>query len=297
MGSYTFTPHALASSHALGVVESGVALIAAGTATIIPFERVAAVQLWFDPTRFDAERYRCRISARNGEEILFQSSTCTGLGSFTAQSDDYRAVVLDLHARLAVHGGEVRYMAGVGGLRYAANVGCVGLVLLVLGVVLLTVGFSLLGPFAFIQLLVMAWLTPRAVRWVRRNRPVAYLPTAIPAQVLPPAGAIMAVAPEPVPVPVPEPAAPVVPPAPVQAQVEAAESEKDRPIYMGPGRRYEDEDFGPIAAENDSSWCSAGGQTTHWADAMQYAKEANRKLDAGLIGPPKDPPPQGIQPL
>ena len=71
----------------------------------------------------------------------------------------------------------------------------------------------------------------------------------------------------------------------------------ERPRYAGPGRRYRDEDFGPIAEPGDSSWSSAGGNTTHWADAERYAEEANQKLDAGLIAPPADPPPQGEQPL
>ncbi len=290
MASYSFKPNILGNPQVVALTESGMASILGGKATIIPFERVVGVRLWFDPTRFDAERYRCRVDGRNGERILFQSSSCEGLGNFVAQPEEYRQLILDLHARLAAHSG-IRYRAGLGGLRYTCNVVVMCTVFVLLAHVMVAIGMELFGPFVLVQLLVMAWFTPRAWRWIRRNRPLVYEPTAIPSRVIPPGSALHGPA---------EPDHATLTPA-VEVAAPAINYRPPLPSahhrYTGPGRPYDSEDFGPIAEPGDDSWCSVAGTTTHWADAERYAEEANEKLIAGLIGPPADPPPQGEQPL
>ena len=166
--------------------------------------------------------------------------------------------MLALHHALLPRAGEVRFGTGVSTSRYLFNLGCLLVMLPLLLGVLAMFGIAIGIP-AVLHLVLIAVLLPFVWKWMRRNRPGTYDPRAIPVMLLP--------------------AAVAAPAAPAGT------------------RRYTPEDFGPIAEPGDQRWYGAAGTHTHWADAERYAREANEKLDQMLIGPPRDPPPQGEQPL
>jgi hypothetical protein len=177
--------------------------------------------------------------------------------------------VLALHHALLPRAGEVRFGTGVSTSRYLFNLGCLLVMLPLLLGVLAMFGIAIGIP-AVLHLVLIVVLLPFVWRWMRRNRPGTYDPRAIPVMLLPAAVA-----------------APVAVEAPVGQE----------PLAPAGARRYTPEDFGPIAEPGDQRWYGAAGTHTHWADAEQYAREANEKLDQKRIGPPRDPPPQGEQPL
>ncbi len=168
----------------------------------------------------------------------------------------------------------MRFDCGVSTARYALNLGCLLVTLPMLFGVLALFG-SAIGIPAVLHLLLIALLLPFAWKWLRRNRPGSYDPSAIPAALLPDASAAPADS------------------APIPRSTAAA-----GPWVLPAGtRRYRLEDFGPIAEPGDDSWYGVAATRTHWADAEEYARAANEKLEQNLIGPPRDPPPQGEQPL
>lgn len=188
MGSvaYTFKTDALGSTPMLvSLTESGIVAVQSGTATIIPLDDVASVRLWFDPTRFDRQRYRCRITSSKGKNISLCSSSVEGLGQFKPQLVEYRAIVEALHRALVRRGAAVSYTAGKSRLSYALNVGSVAVAFAAVGAIVLSVGFDGLGPVTLVKLLVIALCMPALLKWIRRNRPRSYPPLAIPADVLP----------------------------------------------------------------------------------------------------------------
>ncbi len=295
---YHFSPNISGNLQMVCLTESGVTSVYRGNATILPFDRITGVRLWFSPTRFDAQRFCCEISGTTGISIVFQSTTCEGVGQFTPQADDYRTLVLDLHQRLASLHSHVNYLTGVSGIRYAINVGCLGIGLGGMALAILSFGAAALGPGVIIPMALIAFYTPRTWHWLRRNRSKSYDPLAIPDDLLPPPDTIgkgtIAAGPPPLPA-----SGKNEPPVSIENQVERflADPATNGEQPPGGGRWYTLEDFGPIAEPGDNSWMSVAGTTTHWADATRYAEEANEKLKAGLIGPPLDPAPQGEQPL
>lgn len=295
---YHYVPNISGSLRLVCLADSGISSVYGGNATVLPFERVTEVRLWFSPTRFDAQRFCCEIVGTPGISISFQSTTCEGLGQFVPQSTAYRALVKELHQRLAHQNPGVNYVTGVSGLRYAVNIGCMGIGLGGMVLAILTFGIVTLGPGAIIPLALIAFYLPRTWRWLRTNKRKNYDPLSIPDALLPPSEADSEIATnhEPPVLPTSKESSPSLP---IDRELERTLA---NPAWSGEpppggGRWYNLEDFGPIAEPGDHSWMSVAGSTTHWADATQYAEEANDKLKAGLIGPPLDPPPQGEQPL
>lgn len=278
---YEFTASAFSGASLFAVTDSGVALVNGGVSTVLPFADIVGVALAYEPSRADLTRYTCRITGSGGQVILVPSSTYRGFADFESQAGAYRSVVLALHGALLSHAVPVRFGSGVSASRYLLNIGCL-LVSLPLFLGALSIAGTAIGIPAVLHLVIIVLLLPFVWKWMRRNRPGVYDPRAIPESLLPPpekrderAAASSQHASAPV----------------------ASSAAADAPRVASGSRRYVAEDFGPIAEPGDPSWLGAAGHKTHWADAEQYAREANEKLDRNLIGPPRDPPPQGEQPL
>ncbi len=269
--SCSFKASAASALTYFSVGSEGVSLVRPGVIDALPFEYIESVRLSYMPSRFDSQRYCCDIAGRGGKRMRVLSTSYVGPGRFEPHATEYRAAILALHSALVASGHPVQFGSGISGPRYAFNIGCAVLVVPIALALLIGMGTAMGVP-AFLHALVMLALLPFAWRWLRNNRPQRYSPSAVPPELLPPAPAV-ATAPE-----------------------IAAEPARAAAAVSGT-RRYIDEDFGPIAEPGDQSWYGAAGTKTHWADAERYAQEANEKLDARLIGPPRDPPPQGEQPL
>jgi len=263
MASIEFTESSLSGPQEFIVNSSGLLRRHGNVVSHVEATEISSVNLRHSPSRFDSARYCCEIALRNGQRLRVVSTSYVGPGSFKSLADDYRAFVFALHDETmrASSAHRVRFTGGAGWGRFALNVAAVLLALPVVLVVLVLAGAAMGVP-GFLHLMAFLALLPLTGWWLWCNRPVTYDPAQIPERLLPPGAARIA--------------------------TEAVDT--------GP-RRYRPVDFGPIAEPGDGSWSSAGGNTTHWADAARYADEANEKLAAGLIGPPADPPPQGEQPL
>jgi hypothetical protein len=137
------------------------------------------------PNRAEQNRYRCRLLLGSGSSLEFYNRRCNGVLDFTDTSAAYAAFVRALHAALAQHAPGCRFMAGRSPLLFCLN--CVILAFVALVVVGALVFFLLAGLVwvALLKVAIILVATPSAIAWVKRNRPLAYPPAAIPPQVLP----------------------------------------------------------------------------------------------------------------
>ena len=183
---YVTRNHALASTTTWSLC-AGALIVAAVDRPVrrVALSKVVSVRLEFAPTRPERNRFRCRLALQGGEVLEFYNRTYRGVYDFADTSGAYVALVRELHTQLAQHAPNCRFLGGVGQGGYVLNMA----ILVVLALVLVgALGFFLtvgLVWVALIKLLLIAFYTPAAIRWAKRNRPQTYLPGDIPASVLP----------------------------------------------------------------------------------------------------------------
>ncbi len=256
---YTFTPDIASKPLTLSASAEGLAVAGGAQAQKITWSDVMQVELWFDPTRFNRERYRCRVSTRSGRTVEIESTTCRGVGDFLAQSAEYQSLIQAIHVNLLAHGKNVAYRGGVGGSRYLLNILGLAVGVAAFSVALNVAGVSYLGPTVIVHLIVILFGASVALKWIKKNRPSSYDPRTIPAELLP-KSVPAKVSPAPIPAPPSVPIAPAV-------------------LHPRP-RKPTLDDYGPIAEPGDSSWSSAGSNKTHWADAQKFLEEDLKKWEA-----------------
>lgn len=269
--AYTFTPDVVSKPLTLAASAEGLTVTGGAAPQKITWSDVMGVELWFDPTRFNRERYRCRISTRSGRVVEIESTTCRGVGDFVPQSAEYANLLGAIHVNLLAHGKNVAYRGGVGGSRYVLNLLALAIGVAAFSWALSVAGVSYLGPSVIAHLLVILFGASLAVKWVKKNRPTTYDPRTIPAELYPKLAAAKVL---------PAPNSESIS-APILAPISAPMSAPVAPSTLPPRRKKPTlEDYGPIAEPGDSSWSSAGSNKTHWADAQKYLEEDLKKWEA-----------------
>lgn len=271
---YRFKASATDLTAEFAATQEGLTIEMGGPERRITWSDVMAVRLWFDPTRFDRERFRCRLATRSGQSLEFASTTCRGVGDFLPQPAEYTAFVQAVHGMLLAHGKNVAYRGGKSGARYLLNLLALGVGLAALSLALSLAGLSYAGPTAIVHLVLVIFGARTAVRWFRHNRPVSYDPRTIPAALLPPVSPAALSA-------LPASSTPSAPTPPARHPSPSASASSSAGPSLPPRRKKPTlDDYGPIAEPGDSSWSSAGGHTTHWADAHRYLEEDLKKWEA-----------------
>jgi hypothetical protein len=145
----------------------------------------AELRLEFAPTRAEPGRFRCALRVRGAGLFTCFNRTYAGLGDFRDTSAEYAAFVRALHAAIARHAPGCRYFAGATPARYALAVAATLVAALAMLAAALFLVFNGLAWLILLKLALMAIFLPNVLRWLARNRPRAYAPGAIPADVLP----------------------------------------------------------------------------------------------------------------
>lgn len=151
----------------------------------VGLEDIQSVQLEYVPTRPEPKRYRCRITLGNATRLEIYNRTYRGVYDFADTSAAYVEFMQKLHAALGMRSSGCRFVAGTSAASYAVNIGVLALVC---AVVLGALAFFVMAGMVWvvmIKILLIMFYLPTAINWVRRNKPQAYPPHAIPANVLP----------------------------------------------------------------------------------------------------------------
>lgn len=145
---------------------------------------VVEVRLSHSPSRFDANRFRCRLRTRDGEKLTFHNAVWEGPVSEADISPDYRAFVSELCRRVFAANPSARFLRGRSRAAMLVENG----ILLALFVAMIAV-FALLKTrvhwFQWLQIVLIVVYFPLAVMSYRRNRPGTFDPLEPPDEVLP----------------------------------------------------------------------------------------------------------------
>ena len=187
MTQYRQRPHAFAPERTYTLAADGVHCQGEGELdTVIRYDQVESVRLAFEPTRAQRNRYCLRITGRQGQRYDITNEHYAGIAEFEDRSPGYRHFAAELHRLLASGGYPARFHSGQGAMQYAFNCALTIFILVMLAGVawfLLAVG---LIAIVVVKVVIIAFYLPTLFRYVTRNRPQDYLPSAIPPAVLPP---------------------------------------------------------------------------------------------------------------
>jgi hypothetical protein len=186
VGRYATRNHAFASATTWSLV-GGALIIENAKQPVgrIPRAKVVSRRLEFAPTRPEPNRFRCRLTLRGGEVLEWFNRTYRGVYDFADTSAEYVACVQAVHGELGRWGPDCRFVAGASVGSYAVNL--IILAVLAVGLLVALVFFLSVGLVwvALVKIVLIAFYTPTAIRWAKRNRPQGYDADAIPAAVMP----------------------------------------------------------------------------------------------------------------
>jgi Flp pilus assembly protein TadB len=145
---------------------------------------VMQIRLEYAPGRFVEKMYRCEVRTRGGKVWHLQSQHFAGIAQFEDKGEAYRDFIENLITRVASQQTQCQFVSGVSWVSWLFNslFLCGSLCALALVVFFLWVA---VGWWAILKMLIIAFFLPRAFLWVTRNRPQAFDPRQIPANLLP----------------------------------------------------------------------------------------------------------------
>jgi hypothetical protein len=182
---YTYRASLMGSAHRFMLDDDGISWQVGRRSGTWRYADIATVQMSYRPMSMQSRRFRADIKHRDGGRIVVMSTTWQTLALMAAQDDSYRAFIVDLHRRLAEHGGRVSLVAGLNPVLYFAGAGA--LALLAAAMAALLVRALVTGEWAGVLFIagLSALFGWQIGGFMRRNRPRAYAFDALPQDLLP----------------------------------------------------------------------------------------------------------------
>ena len=182
---YAYRASLIGSAHQFELTPDGLSWHVAGRADLWRYNDISAVRLSYRPVSMQAHRFRADVSHISGARLAIVSTSWQTAALMAPQDGEYRAFIMELHARMARAGSEAALTGGLGRNIYA--IGLMFVALLAVGMTTLFVRALLTGEFAgALFLLGFAGLFGWQVGgFIRRNKPVTYTFADIPDALLP----------------------------------------------------------------------------------------------------------------
>ena len=182
---YAYKASLIGAAHRFELTEQGLSWHVGGRSAMWPYADIATVRLSYRPVSMQSRRFRADIGNADGARIVILSTSWQTAALMAPQDRDYRAFVMELHARMASAGSRAVLVGGLGPRVYAAAIICVTLVGIAMAGLfgrsiatgqwagaLFLVGFAAL----------FAW---QVGGFIMRNRPLAYTFDRLPKALLP----------------------------------------------------------------------------------------------------------------
>jgi len=160
-------------------------MVTAGQADIpFPLRDAKRLRLEFSATRFQRNRYRCRLSNPGGYVAVIQNDHFKGMADFEDRSASYRELVVALIRRTSACNPGCRMITGTSMWNWLLSSGFLLLTFGFLAVVMFFM-WTAVGWLVIVKLMVILFLLPTAIRWIMKNRPATFSAQSIPENLLP----------------------------------------------------------------------------------------------------------------
>jgi hypothetical protein len=182
---YAFKPSLMGAAHQFELTDDGLSWRLAGRSGVWPYTDISAIRLSYRPVTLQADRFRADIHHVKRARITVVSTSWQTAALMAAQNHDYRTFMLELHERMAKAGSKAALSGGLSPNLYAAGLTLV--ILLAIGMAALFARALVTGEFsgALFLLAFAALFGWQIGGFLRRNRPLVYTFTNIPARLLP----------------------------------------------------------------------------------------------------------------
>ncbi len=154
-------------------------------AVLIAYSQIKQVKPRFDPTRVQRNRHVLEVTLNNGRTYKIASMTYKGINDFEDQAEQYSLFIQAFHERLANANTTVAYQKGISGLGYAASVGVLVFLFLLL---IVAIGFMATGTINLIiiaKFVLLIFFIPTLIGYLKKNKPSTYDPQHLPQDMLP----------------------------------------------------------------------------------------------------------------
>jgi hypothetical protein len=182
---YAFKPSLMGAAHQFELTDGGLSWRLAGRSGVWPYTDISAIRLSYRPVTMQADRFRADIHHVKRARITVVSTSWQTAALMSAQNHDYRTFMVELHERMAQAGSKATLTGGLSPNLYAAGLTLV--ILLAIGMAALFVRALVTAEFsgALFLLGFAALFGWQIGGFLRRNRPLVYSFTDIPARLLP----------------------------------------------------------------------------------------------------------------
>jgi hypothetical protein len=182
---YAYRASLIGAAHQFELTDVGLSWRVSGKSDVWPYAGIASIRLSYRPVSMQAHRFRADIENTGGARIVMLSTTWQTAALMAPQDNDYRAFIVQLHARMAEAASRASLIGGLSPRTYGAAL--VLLTLVSLAMAGLLVRAIAVGEWAGILFLLgfaalFAW---QIGGFVRRNRPRAYTFDHLPKALLP----------------------------------------------------------------------------------------------------------------
>lgn len=167
------------------ISEEGINLTQLSGIQLIKWDNIREIRLQYAPTRFIANRYTCAINQHSGGTIWFSSHYYQGFNDFRNDGLTYAKFVTKLIETVGQKNPNCNFTSGSGRLYYLFNLSVMiftGFLLVVIAKLLLALGLTWMVG---VKLLMIFFLIPRALRWLRYNHGQNFNGSSIPVGLLP----------------------------------------------------------------------------------------------------------------
>jgi hypothetical protein len=182
---YAYKASLIGSAHRFELTDAGLAWHVGGKSGVWPYAGISQIRLSYRPVSMQSRRFRADIESTGQGHLVLLSTSWQTAALMAPQDQDYRAFIVQLHARMKQAGSNAVLVGGLRPRIYAAAM--VLLALLAIAMTGLLVRAIATGEFAGILFLLgfAALFTWQVGGFVRRNRPRAYTFDDLPAALLP----------------------------------------------------------------------------------------------------------------
>jgi hypothetical protein len=182
---YAYKASLVGSAHRFELSDEGLSWQIGGRSGLWRYADIASVCLSFRPISMQARRFRADIEGANRQRLLILSTSWQTATLMAPQDRDYRAFIVQLHARMKDAGSRAILVGGIGPKTYAAALvvlALVGIAVAGLFIRAITTG-ELSGALFLVGFAALfGW---QIGGFVRRNRPRRYTFDDLPQALLP----------------------------------------------------------------------------------------------------------------